>query len=58
MVYWLQGRVLLVWYLLFSLYTLHAKEIRSPSELVNGEKYVAVGHGKRLIFHLQIKVQF
>lgn len=31
----------------YGLYTLLGKEVNSPSELISGEKYVAVGHGKR-----------
>lgn len=31
----------------YGLYTLLGKEVNGPSELVSGEKYVAVGHGKR-----------
>jgi hypothetical protein len=35
---------------MFSLYTMLGKEINHTSELISGEKYVAVGHGKRFVY--------
>ena len=34
------------------------KEVNSTSELVNGEKYVAVGHGKRFAITLEEDTRF
>lgn len=36
-------------YISSSLYTMLGKEVNGTSELVSGEKYVAVGHGKRQV---------